>query len=148
MTFTHFILRAALVTTFALAPHALVASASGTGPKQIRSLADLPAERSGISNIETGRVDLPEDFGGGGRRTLRMRKVTIAPGGVLPMHSHQDRPSVSYVLSGTLTEFLAGDDLPHSFTAGQSNSSFRRDHALVNNGAEPVVFLEVDIPTN
>lgn len=107
---------------------------------------DLPKEKVGVSNIETAAVPLTPDLMAGPGRTMRMRKVTIAPGGVLPMHAHLDRPSVSYVLSGTLTEYVEGERTPHTLDAGSSNASFTHAHALLNRGKRPAVFIEVDLP--
>src|SRR5689334_11291108 len=75
-------------------------------------LATLPAERTGISGQVLAKVDLPGDFPLGSGRQLRMRRVTIEPGGFLPLHSHADRPAVAYVLQGTLTEYLEGEAEP------------------------------------
>lgn len=106
----------------------------------------LPKEKTGVSNVETAAVPLAPDFAMTHGRTLRMRKVTILPGGALPMHPHVDRPSVSYVLSGALTEYVAGSDTPRTLDAGASNASFTHAHALLNRGATPAVFIEVDLP--
>lgn len=111
------------------------------------SAQDLPREKTGVSNVETAKVELPAGFDMAKARNLRMRKVTILPGGGLPMHAHGDRPSVSYVLSGVLTEYVAGDATPRVIKAGGSNASFAQDHALANRGKVPVVFLEVDLIT-
>ncbi len=107
----------------------------------------LPSERVGVSGQELAVVKLPADFNVEKGRTLRMREVTIAPGGLLPMHSHQDRPSVSYVLKGTLTEYLEGQPQGRQITTGESYATHGpRAHALQNRGDTPAVFLEVDLP--
>jgi quercetin dioxygenase-like cupin family protein len=108
-------------------------------------LASLPLERVGISGNVIAKVDLSADFDVSRGRQLRMREVTIAPGGFLPMHSHADRPAVAYVLQGTMTEYLDGQDEPVVVEAGQAYSSHRRPHALLNLGDVPVVFLEIDL---
>jgi quercetin dioxygenase-like cupin family protein len=119
--------------------------AQSTGTGTAPPLATLPAERSGISGQVIAKVDLPGDFPLGSGRQLRMRQVTIAPGGFLPMHSHADRPAVAYVLQGAMTEYLEGQDEPISVVAGQAYSTHRRPHALLNRGDVPVVFLEIDL---
>jgi uncharacterized RmlC-like cupin family protein len=40
-------------------------------------------------------------------RELRFRKLTIAPGGVVPWHSHADRPALIYVAEGEIHEFAS-----------------------------------------
>jgi hypothetical protein len=42
-------------------------------------------------------------------RQLRMRTVTIEPGGVFgPIHDHKDRPGIVYMLQGTITDHRNG----------------------------------------
>nr|WP_315401132.1 cupin domain-containing protein [uncultured Duganella sp.] len=107
----------------------------------------LPTERSGVEPKDMAAVRLPGDFDVSKGRTLRMREVTIAPGGFLPMHSHADRPSVCYVVRGTLTEYRSDRGDSRQFTAGQSYATHGAiSHALQNQGEVPVVFVEVDLP--
>lgn len=107
----------------------------------------LSTERVGVEGKELATVKLPTEFNVSKGRTLRMREVTIAPGGLLPMHSHADRPSVSYVLQGTLTEYAEGETEAKRITKGQSYATHGpKGHALQNNGDVPAVFLEVDLP--
>jgi len=107
----------------------------------------LPTERVGVAGKELTAIKLPTDFNVSKGRTLRMREVTIAPGGTLPMHSHSDRPSVSYVLKGTLTEHIEGSTESRQLVAGQAYASQgAKGHALQNPGDTAAVFLEVDLP--
>ncbi len=42
-------------------------------------------------------------------RQLRMRTVTIQPGGLFgPIHDHKGRPGIVYVLQGTITDHRDG----------------------------------------
>ncbi len=107
--------------------------------------APLPTERVGIAGVQLSSVALPTAFDMRTGRTLRMREVTIQPGGFLPMHTHADRPAVAYVLQGTLTEHLEGQAEPLHLRPGQHYATHTTPHALQNLGDVPVVFLEVDI---
>ena len=50
-------------------------------------------------------VDLGFEIEGMQGRQLRMRMVTIEPGGVFgPIHDHRGRPGTVYVLQGTITD--------------------------------------------
>lgn len=122
-----------------------VAEDGGGRDRAAPPLASLPAERVGISGNTIAKVELPVDFDVSRGRILRMREVTIAPGGFLPMHSHADRPAVAYVLQGTMTEYLEGEEQPVVVEPGQAYSTHRRPHALLNRGDVPVVFLEIDL---
>jgi quercetin dioxygenase-like cupin family protein len=106
----------------------------------------LPTARVGVVGKELVSIQLPHDFDVSKGRSLRMREVTIVPGGFLPMTNHFDRPSVSYLLKGTLTEYVEGEKEAKVITPGQSFPAFGVKRALLNSGSEPVVFLEVDLP--
>lgn len=105
----------------------------------------LPTERVGINGKELTAVELPAGFNMREGRRLRMREVTIQPGGFLPMHSHASRPAVAFVLQGVMTEYLEGEDQPVTVRAGESYATFMKPHALQNQGSVPVVFLEIDL---
>lgn len=105
----------------------------------------LPTGRVGINGKELAVVDFPDGFNMRDGCRLRMREVTIEPGGFLPMHSHASRPAVAFVLQGVMTEYLEGQDQPVTVRAGQSYATFMKPHALQNLGSVPVVFLEIDL---
>ena len=113
--------------------------------KEHQQTQQLPTERVGIHGKELAVVELPAGFPLDGGCRLRMREVTIEPGGFLPMHSHASRPAVAFVLQGVMTEYLDGEDQPVTVGAGQSYATFMKPHALQNLGAVPVVFLEIDL---
>lgn len=59
-------------------------------------------ETNGVTVKQLAAVDLGPEIEGMAGRQLRMRLVTIEPGGVLgPSHSHIDRPGMVYILGGT-----------------------------------------------
>ena len=37
-------------------------------------------------------------------RLFRMRKLTIEPNGIVPWHSHADRPAIIYIIEGEINE--------------------------------------------
>ena len=39
---------------------------------------------------------------------LRIRRITVKPGGFVPLHYHYDRPSVDFIVQGELVEHNAG----------------------------------------
>ena len=82
-----------------------------------------------------------------GNLRLRMREFTIQPGGRVPMHSHGDRPSILYFISGTATEHNSLCAVPIVHEAGTSAAEFGPDlvHWWSNEGDEPAVLISVDI---
>ena len=66
-------------------------------------------ETQGVTVQLLATVDLGPEIEGMAGRQLRMRLVTIAPGGVFgPLHDHQDRPGLVYILQGTITDHRNG----------------------------------------
>jgi hypothetical protein len=62
-------------------------------------------ETNGVSVEVLATVDLGPEIESLVGRQLRMRVVTIEPGGVFgPIHDHKDRPGIVYVLQGTITD--------------------------------------------
>jgi quercetin dioxygenase-like cupin family protein len=53
-----------------------------------------------------------------GGRQLRMRMVTVEPGGVFGIHNHKDRSGTVYVLQGTITEHRG--DVVKDYSAGDT----------------------------
>jgi quercetin dioxygenase-like cupin family protein len=78
-------------------------------------------------------------------RQLRIRKLDIEPGGIIGIHSHDDRPDVSYLVQGTLTEFRSG-----GFSESRASDTLHAagkgvTHWVENKGSTPAVFIVADI---
>ena len=66
-------------------------------------------ETRGVAVEDLTTVDLAGEIEGMAGRQLRMRMVTIEPGGVFgPLHDHQGRPGIVYILQGTITDHRNG----------------------------------------
>ncbi len=66
-------------------------------------------ETKGVSVNLLSTVDLGPEIEGLAGRQLRMRMVTIEPGGVFgPVHDHKGRPGTVYMLQGTITDHRNG----------------------------------------
>ncbi|MDO5737309.1 MAG: cupin domain-containing protein [Propionibacteriaceae bacterium] len=102
-------------------------------------------ETRGVTVEALGTVDLAGEIEGLEGRRLRMRRVTIEPGGVFgPMHDHKGRPGTVYVLQGTITDHrngVATDYGPGPGWPEDRNTS----HWLENRGTVPAVEISVDI---
>ena len=66
-----------------------------------------PPENVGQSAELLRELDLTGELDSAKGRPLRMRKVTVQPGGALALHNHADRPAVTYMLSGEMTYHYA-----------------------------------------
>jgi quercetin dioxygenase-like cupin family protein len=102
-------------------------------------------ETRGITVKLLATLDLGPEIEGMAGRQLRMRMVTIAPGGVFgPIHDHEDRPGVVYVLQGTITDHRGGVAREYGPGVGWPEDRTSR-HWLENRGTTPAVEISVDI---
>jgi len=103
-----------------------------------------PTESKGVSAKMIGAIPLSGEIDAVEGRQLRMRVVTLAPGGVFAAHNHQDRPSVEYVMKGTATEVRG--DVSKEYREGDAVLSDRHTtHWWRNDGTEPVVIVAADV---
>ena len=66
-------------------------------------------ETKGVTTKLLAALDLGPEIEGMVGRQLRMRMVTIEPGGIFgPIHDHKDRPGMVYILQGTITDHRNG----------------------------------------
>ena len=90
-------------------------------------------------------VDLGPEIEGMAGRQLRMRKVTIDPGGVYgPVHDHKGRPGNVYVLEGIITDHRDGVAKDYGPGLGWPEDK-NTLHWLENRGTVPAVEISVDI---
>ena len=66
----------------------------------VANAADAPKDNKGFTASKTTVVDLGPEIEGMAGRQLRLRLLTIEPGGHIGLHSHKDRPAVVYFLTG------------------------------------------------
>jgi len=133
--------RSALVWVGSVAAFGTLAIA--LGPAVLAQMAP-PVENKGVAAKVIGALPLALEFDRIENRQLRMRVVTLAPGGVFAVHSHKDRPSVEYVLKGSATEYQ-----------GEAHKTYQEGDAVLadkntthwwrNDDVEPTIFVAVDV---
>lgn len=105
-----------------------------------------PTQTVGQSEELLRSLDLSKELESTTGRPLRMRKITLQPGGVLGLHNHVDRPAITYLLQGQMTyhqerkpDLVAnpGD----GFAEGRATT-----HWAESTGKVPAVWVAVDIP--
>jgi len=78
--------------------------------------------------------------------SLRLRKLVIQPGGVVPWHDHKSRPANIYVVSGTVIEHRSNCEVPIVHKAGDTIAEFGDfSHWWKNTGNKPAVLLSADV---
>ena len=105
-----------------------------------------PPQTVGQSEELLRSLDLTNELESGRGRPLRMRRITVRPGGALALHNHVDRPAVTYMLSGEMTYYPEGK-APVTVRAGEGFAEGRATtHWGQNTGTVPAVWIAVDIP--
>jgi quercetin dioxygenase-like cupin family protein len=105
----------------------------GHGPKavtdQVLAQIDLGAEKVALKG-----------------HNMRVRKLVIQPGGIVPWHSHAERPALIYILSGQVYEIAGNCAVPILHKAGEvARETKGTSHWWRNRGKVPVVLLSFDI---
>src|SRR5262249_32121509 len=97
------------------------ASAAGECPVgKVKADVRVPVAHAGKGVTDTGLAAIhpgkePANIK---ERQLRFRKLTIEPGGIVPWHSHADRPAVIYIAEGEIVEYASNCADPIVHKAG------------------------------
>jgi len=79
-------------------------------------------------------------------RLFRMRKLTVEPGGIVPWHSHADRPAIIYITEGEIIEYASNCAGPIVHKAGDVVAETPEvSHWWKNLGDKTVVLLSADL---
>lgn len=93
-----------------------------------------------------GQIDLSTEKVNVLGHHFRMRRLDIKPGGEVAWHSHEDRPALIYVVSGTVTEYSSHCAVPIIHKAGELSLEQKGlAHWWKNTGKEAAVLLSSDI---
>ncbi|WP_457939885.1 cupin domain-containing protein [Mesorhizobium sp. 10J20-29] len=91
-------------------------------------------------------IDLSSKGGDFVGTMLRMRKLVVQPGGVVPWHDHSERAANIYILSGSITEYSSNCKVPIEHKAGEVTPEFGDlAHWWKNNGREAAVLISADL---
>jgi quercetin dioxygenase-like cupin family protein len=130
-----------------LATAAAPAFAAACPADQVRAnpLVDHPTAPSMVTDDVIGSVDLQAELGIAGR-DLRLRRLVVQPGGIVPFHSHAGRPALIITVSGDITEYRSTCAVPIDHPAGDvAREAEGISHYWVNNGNVPAVLLSADV---
>ncbi|MFL6805563.1 MAG: cupin domain-containing protein [Xanthobacteraceae bacterium] len=73
----------------------------------------------GVTDTVLAAIDLEKEPANIKDRQLRFRKLTIEPGGIVPWHSHDDRPAIIYIAEGEIVEYASNCAVPIVHKAGE-----------------------------
>ncbi len=99
-----------------------------------------------VTDKVLGMIELGKEKIALADRRLRLRKLVVQPGGVVPWHSHEDRPALIYIVSGSIHEYASNCSVPIVHKAGEvSVEKLGVQHWWKNNGKTPAVLLSSDV---
>ena len=128
---------------FAFAPAAMAgdcpAGKQGASPLAVET---MPKD---VTDNVIGSIDLGNGYNIAGK-TMRMRKLVVQPGGIVPNHSHTERPANIYVVDGAITEYRSTCTVPIDHKAGDiAVESGNLSHWWRNNTKKPATLISADI---
>ena len=118
----HSALLAGLASLFAAT--AAQAGECPAGKAGVNALNGAPSAPVGIVDREIAAIDLANENVKLSQRRLRMRQMTIAPGGIVPLHDHADRPALIMVVAGEIYENSSKCTVPILHKAGEVSREF------------------------
>jgi quercetin dioxygenase-like cupin family protein len=106
----------------------------------------VTVEATGVTDTTLGSINLeiqPAHIQG---RELRFRKLVIQPNGIVPWHSHDDRPALIFVQQGTIEEYASNCAVPIVHKAGDIRPEVNgTSHWWKNTGTETVILYVGDV---
>ena len=109
------------------------------------SYGEVAPETKGVTVKLLATVDLGPEIEGMEGRQMRLRMVTMEPGGVYgPLHDHVGRPGMVWILQGTITDVRDGVETEYGPGLGWPEDR-NTLHWLENRGAVPAVEISFDI---
>ena len=110
----------------------------------VRAAVSTPAK--GVTDTVLGAIDLANEPIAATGRQLRFRKLTIEPGGIVPWHSHTDRPAIIFVQQGEIYEYASNCAVPILHKTGEIRPEVKgTSHWWENKGDKTVILYVGDI---
>jgi len=144
-------MKAPLVLSLAVGLAAAVATSASAGTcpaDQMRADARTAGETmpAKVTDTELAFIALGGEINGLDNRRLRLRRLVVQPGGVVPWHSHTDRPALIMTVSGQITEYNSTCAVGIEHKAGDVAQEKKGvSHWWKNNGRVPAVLIAADI---
>ena len=112
-----------------------------TTPRELKKAPDIGIKRPILAAVSL------KGWRGLGDMSLRMRQLTVLPGGVVPTHAHNDRPTIIYIVSGEIWENNTHCAVPILHKSGEWTPEFGEFDASwwENKSDQPVVIISTDV---
>lgn len=115
-----------------------------TTPRAVADAPDVGVLREILAVVRL------KDWRGTGDLLLRTRRLIVLPGGIVPTHQHDDRPSIVTVVVGEITEHSAFCAVPILHRTGETTPEFGKGHThwWENRSSNAVILLSSDVVPN
>jgi quercetin dioxygenase-like cupin family protein len=130
---------------------AATAASAGECPAD-KKVADGQGQKPGptaprdVTDVVRATTDLSKEPAAIKSRQFRLRQLEMKPGGIVPWHSHGDRPAMIYIVSGEVVEYASSCAVPIVHKAGDiAPEKNGTSHWWQNTGKTPVVLISVDL---
>lgn len=141
-----FFVAAALAAAAPFVPNAAQAGQCPPGKISADATKPVATPAKGVTDTVLAAIDLAQEPAQIADRKLRLRKLVVQPGGVVPWHSHGDRPAIIYIVEGTITEYASNCAVPIVHKAGEiARETSETSHWWKNTGRTPVKLLSADV---
>jgi quercetin dioxygenase-like cupin family protein len=94
-----------------------------TTPRPLENAPDVGVTRETLAEVNL------EGWHGLGHFVLRTRRLVVAKDGIVPVHGHDDRPSIVTIVSGEIIEHSALCAVPIVHKAGDTGPEFGAGHS-------------------
>lgn len=144
-------LRTALLSTMMIAGLAAPAFAGECPANKMKTDAVKPVSHGpkGVSDNVLAMIDLSKEKVTIAGHVMRVRRLDVQPGGIVPWHSHAERPALIYVVSGEIMENASNCAVPILHKAGEvARETHATAHWWQNHGKTTVTLLSFDIAAN
>ena len=109
---------------------------------------DPPTKHKGVSVVNLGKLTeatLASQIGLSGH-VMRLREITLEPGGQIAKHDHFTRPGLVWTLAGSWTEGRPGGEKEYPASLKEALlEDATTEHWFWNDGSEPVKVVVCDV---
>jgi len=100
----------------------------------------------GVTDVVRASTDLAREPLALQGRLFRLRELNVEPGGIVPWHSHNERPAMIYIVSGEVVEYASNCAVPIVHKAGDvAPEKNGTSHWWQNHGKLPSKLISVDL---
>jgi len=135
----------AAIAAAAIGAAPALAGTCPAGRDTANPLTGAPTMPVRVTDTVVGSVDLAKELNFGGH-DLRLRRLVVQPGGIVPLHSHAGRPALITVVTGQATEYRSTCAVGIVHHAGDvAHESDGISHWWKNEGRTPAILLSADV---